>query len=86
MTKTYIKKLLAAAAFDPKTKGPLSTILEMSDSVYLLQRTLELIREAQMANGPGERAKPLLMATQLLTMVRGLDMPEPKKGKNEPAA
>lgn len=72
MTATAIKKLLSEAAFNPKTPGPLSAILESKDPNYLPQRAIELIREAQISTRRDDKLRSMKLAIQLLVMTQAI--------------
>lgn len=79
MNQTLIRKLLSEAVFNPKEPGILQAILESKDPSYLIQRSIEFLREAQIATAKRDKDKALKMATQLITMARSLIGAEQEK-------
>lgn len=56
-SKKSLQKAFSAAVFDPRKPGPLATIVEVNDQLYLMKRAAEVLRDAERFEGVERWAK-----------------------------
>jgi hypothetical protein len=69
---TLFKKTLMESSFDPRKPGPLSMILDSGNPTYLIQRSMEMLREALELKGK-QKSDRLTKAVSLIAMARILE-------------